>query len=98
MNNSTVAVIPSCSDEQPSVREGDIYEVTTYPGLLCRSGRVLLQGSRLYVIQRSRDVPHNEISASTWNWLVRESADDHVSIWATLEQCIQRGVLRLVPS
>lgn len=97
----TPTIVPSISDEQqPEVRAGDIYEVMANPGLSCRTGRVLHRGSRLYVIQRTRDVPmpSNEISASTWNWLVRESVGDHVTVWSSLEQCIQRGVLRKVPS
>ena len=87
-------VIPTINDAgrpvviEP-VREGDVYRFEC--DMSTRAGHVHPAGTLLHVVQATRDCPHDEISESGSNWLCR--TDHGASLWATLEQCIARGVI-----
>lgn len=71
------------------VREGDVYQFLC--DMSTRAGHIHPAGSLLHVVQQTRDAPHGEVSQSGSNWLCR--TERGASIWATLEQCIGRGLL-----
>lgn len=61
----------------------------------CRSGVIQKEGSIIEVIDCTRKCQYGEISESGYNWVCR-TADGLVTEWATLEQCISRGLLTRV--
>jgi hypothetical protein len=71
------------------VREGDCYRFEY--NMETRAGNVYPAGSLLHVVQATRDCPYGEISESGTNWLC--STEFGADVWATLEQCIARGLL-----
>jgi hypothetical protein len=90
----TPQVIPTINDAgEPvvvePVREGDCYRFEY--NMETRAGHVHPDGSLLHVVQATQDCPHGEISQSGTNWLCK--TEFGVGIWATLEQCIARGLL-----
>lgn len=62
----------------------------------CRSGRIQAKGSVVEVLEFTFDAPHGEIMDRGYNLLVREPGGE-VTVWATFEQCLSRGLLRRVP-
>lgn len=60
---------------------------------LTRAGEVHEANSLLIVQASTTETPHGEISESGCNWVCKTSHG--VSCWATLENCIARGLLRL---
>ena len=81
------------STKHPQVMSGDVYEVLI-PKLTCRSGLVHLKGDRLIVMRHTKEAPHNEVGPLGYNWIVKTKHD--VSVWATLESCITRGLIQKV--
>lgn len=75
------------------VRAGQTY-IFTVP-VSTRAGHTYWPGAELFVVEETQECPYDEIGASGHNWICRTQNGD--SVWATLEQCISRGVLRLVP-
>jgi hypothetical protein len=71
------------------VAPGDVYEWIV--PCSTRAGHVIPVGERLYVLARTSDTPYNEIGPRGHNWLCRTSYGD--TVWATLEQCLDRGLL-----
>ena len=74
------------------VKSGDVYEFLC--NMSTRAGHTHPKGSLLHVHDRTTDTPHGEISESGYNWYCRTEIG--ISIWATLEQCIARGLLKRV--
>jgi len=74
------------------VCEGDIYEFVH--DLSTRAGHTHKQGSRLELIEKTKEMPHGEIGEAGYNWRCR--TDHGESIWATFEQCVVRGLFRRV--
>lgn len=95
-------VIPNLNGIKPLVQAGDCYQLVY--DMSTRAGHFLLKGSCLYVIESTREVPFGEISESGLNWrcMTQNSAPCSngsyftsigISVWATLEQCLSRGLL-----
>ena len=72
----------------PDVKPGDTYEFLT--DMETRAGHTHKKGSRLKVVDSTRRCFHGELSASGTNWLCTTIYG--TSEWATLEQCISRGL------
>lgn len=88
-----VLTVHSPLGEVPPVAPGQTY-VFTVP-VSTRAGHVHWAGTQLLVIAQTPACPYDEISATGYNWIC--STQHGASVWATLEQCISRGLLRLVP-
>ena len=74
------------------VQSGDVYEFLC--NMSTRAGHTHPRGSRLYVHDRTTDPSFGEISESGYNWYCR--TDFGISVWATLESCISRRLLKKV--
>lgn len=74
------------------VQSGDIYRFAM--DVSTRAGHTHPAGSLLHVHDPTTRSPHGEISESGRNWICR--TDFGISCWATLEQCIGRGLLEKV--
>ena len=85
-----VEMIPVVADIE-SVRPLDMYVFQC--DVYCRDGSILSKGSRLTVILPTHEVPYGEIGPRGVNWIC--DAENGRTIWATLEQCISRGLLKL---
>ena len=72
--------------------EGSVWEWTS--DVRCRSGYIMKKGSTARVIERTGMTPHGEVMDRGYNLLVETNWD--VTVWATFEQCISRGLLRRV--
>jgi len=72
------------------VEPGHTYEFLF--GMSTRAGHVHERGSLLHVEDRTTRTPHGEISESGSNWVCR--TQHGTSVWATLEQCLSRGMLK----
>lgn len=59
--------------------------------IICRSGKTIPKGSEALVIEQSGMTPYDEIMERGYNLLVKTA--NGVSIWATFEQCVSRGLL-----
>jgi hypothetical protein len=85
-----IAWIDPRSERAVRVEEGDAYvfqdDVST------RAGFVHPKGSLLFVHDRTGSAPHDEVGPRGHNWICRTQFD--VSVWATLEHCIERGLLK----
>ena len=86
-----ITIIPNLNPIEP-VACGDTYEFLD--NMITRAGHVHPKGSLLYVHDFTLKTPHDEISESGRNWICR--TDFGISIWATLEQCISRRLLKKV--
>jgi hypothetical protein len=73
----------------PDVKPGDVY-VFQHP-VGTRAGHVHSRGTELKVLDSTTKCRHGEISQSGRNWVCESIYG--VSEWATLEQCISRGLL-----
>lgn len=84
-----ITIIDNCNGINPQVNAGDcykfLYDIST------RSGDIHRAGSTLKVIDFTTKTPYLEISASGRNWVCETIYG--TSIWATLEQCISRGII-----
>jgi hypothetical protein len=60
-----------------------------------RAGHVMQKDSLIEVLDSTQKTPHGEIGESGTNWICRDMYQ--TSVWATLEQCLSRGLLELVP-
>ena len=78
--------------DEPSVHSNQIWQFTQ--NVTCRSGVPKLEGSLLYVLRSTTFAPFGEIGPHDVNWACL--TDDGVTVWSTLESCIQRGLLELV--
>jgi hypothetical protein len=78
------------SAEKIQVRSGDTYVFTC--DVSTRAGHMHPRGSLLYVHDATQSTPHNEIGPHGSNWICRTQFS--VSVWATLEQCIERGLMK----
>ena len=90
-----VTVIPWLDRESAKVIQvhaGQVYEFVR--DVSCRSGFVHPGGSFLHVVDSTKATPHGEIGPCGHNWVCKTQYD--VSVWATLEHCIERGLLRKV--
>jgi len=74
------------------VHSGDEYEFLY--DMTTRAGHIHSKGSRIRVLDATTQAPYNEIGESGHNWICRTKYS--VSVWATLEQCISRGLLRKI--
>jgi len=77
---------------KPVVESGDVYEFQVQ--VLTRGGFVFKIGSKLRVMDRTNSTPHGEIGPYGYNWIC--DADNGTTVWATLEQCIERDLLRKI--
>jgi hypothetical protein len=84
---------PINSPKKIQIRSGDLFQFTH--DVSTRAGYVHPRGSLLYVHQMTHDKPHGEVGPRGFNWVCRTQFD--VSIWATLESSIERGLLVKVP-
>ena len=82
------------SADRIKVAPGDTYEFTA--DISTRAGHIHPKGSRLFVHDPTTDSPNDEIGPRGMNWYCRTQFG--ISIWTTLEHCIERGVLRKVVS
>lgn len=80
-------------DVRPKVKTGDVYEVIV-SGIRCRSGFTHNRGEVLEVLHETLAAPFDEIGPYGYNWWVKTKHDN--SVWATLESCIERGLLKKV--
>lgn len=88
---SSPTVIENVGSVPVDVQEGDTYQFAC--DVDTRSGKRHLRGSTLRVLSRTTNSSFGEISASGYNW---ECVTCHgTSMWATLEQCISRGIVIL---
>jgi hypothetical protein len=71
------------------VKAGDVYEFTR--DVWARSGHIFEEGDQLKVIESTGQTPWGEIGPDGCNWKV--DAGNGYTVWATLEQCISRGLL-----
>lgn len=87
----TIKVIENYYGAHPFVvAPNDIYE---FMGpCITRTKQLNPVGTLLFVIKSTKDTPYGEISASGHNWIC--STQFGISCWATLENCISRGILR----
>lgn len=76
----------------PDVHPNDVYEFLT--DMATRGGQSHKKGSQLTVIDFTTQFPHHEISASGRNWICETIYG--ISVWATLESCISRGLFKKV--
>lgn len=83
--------MPNYGEVNP-VQPGDVYEFLY--NVETRAGHTHPKGSLLCVHESTTRAPHDEISASGKNWICQ--TDFGVSTWATLEQCISRGLFKKV--
>lgn len=60
--------------------------------IYCRDGTVFDVGEPLRVISATDAIPYGEVGPNGHNWLC--DAKNGLTVWATLEQCISRGVLQ----
>lgn len=74
------------------VEEGDTYEWLHDVGT--RSGTTMTRGSTIKVVAATQWTPHDEIGPTGCNWLC--DAVNGRSVWATLEHCIARRLLKKV--
>jgi hypothetical protein len=81
------------SADRIEIQEGDVYE------FLCpvstRAGHVHMTGELLHVHDRTGQTPFGEIGPQGHNWICRTRHG--LSVWTTLEHCIERGLLRKQP-
>lgn len=75
------------------VNSGDVYRATC--NISTRGGYNLYTGELLQVHDKTEEAPHDEMSESGVNWICRTKHG--ISIWATLEHCISRGLFIRVP-
>lgn len=71
------------------IENGDVFEFLY--DMETRSNLVHWRGSTIEVVGLTSETPFGEISARGFNWICKTEHD--VSVWATLEQCLSRGVL-----
>lgn len=83
---------PKNSPKKISVRTGDVYQFTT--GVSTRAGHNHYPDTLLVVQARITGAPHGEIGPRGYNWQCISQYGS--SVWATLESCIERGMLKLV--
>ena len=74
------------------INDGDVYEFVS--DMSTRAGHVHRKGSFLYVLRPTFETPHQEVGESGFNWVCL--TDHGISIWATLAQCISRGLFKKV--
>lgn len=84
--------VTATGEQSIYVREGDVYEFDV--NVSTRAGHTLQKGDRLTVLRRTTETPHNEIGPRGCNWVCRTFYGD--TVWATLEQCLDRGLLHIV--
>lgn len=85
-----VRFLSAHSAERVHVRSGDTYVFTC--DCSTRAGHVHPRDSLLYVHDSTTDAPFDEIGPKGINWWCRTQFG--ISVWATLEQCIERGILK----
>lgn len=71
------------------VKPGDVYEFAH--DVVTRGGHVHLKGARLTVDDFTTKTPHGELGPDLRNWVC--TTVHGTSVWATLEQCIERSLL-----
>lgn len=74
------------------VHEGDEYRWLEC--VSCRDGSVQHSGTILKVIKQTLLTPHDEVGPHGHNWLC--DASNGRTVWATLESCIARGLLKKI--
>lgn len=89
-----VQFLNTLSASKIQVRAGDVYVFMT--NCSTRAGHIHPKDSLLYVHDNTGATPHDEIGPHGTNWLCRTQFG--VSVWATLEQCIERGILKRLSS
>lgn len=92
-----VYAVPTINDRGEPVKITPVQSGDTYRfkvSMSTRAGHVHPQGSLLHVHDPTTHTPYDEISQSGQNWICR--TDLGISCWATLEQCIARGLLEKV--
>lgn len=72
------------------VKAGDVYVFVSM--VLTRGGHIFRVGERLTVVEPTGQTPYGEIGPDGVNWHCQ--ASNGYTVWATLEQCIARGLLR----
>ena len=86
--------VPTVNDSNEhqtvSVTAGDVY--CFMDDVYTRSNLVHNKGDLLLVLDSTLQTPHGEISESGVNWVCETRHS--TSVWATLEQCIARGLLK----
>lgn len=87
-----VHIIPNIGPLPWEVQPGDIYEFRS--NMYCRDGNVYHIGDRLFVRYRTLETPHGEIGEANRNWVCDTQYGS--SVWATLEQCVSRGLFKKV--
>ena len=93
MERKTIVVIDNSSHHPvPPVAPGDIY--TFRYEMSTRAGHIHEKGSVITVLNGTKKAPHGEISASGTNWICQTKFGE--GCWATLEQCISRGLLEKI--
>jgi hypothetical protein len=89
MSNPHITRIDNLYGINPEVKPGDVYRFQC--DVSTRAGHVHPKDSFLTVLDSTTRCRHQEISASGKNWVC--SSQFGTSEWATLEQCISRGLL-----
>jgi hypothetical protein len=87
-----VVVIPWLSPHSANFvnpKPGEVYRFIN--NVSTRAGHIHPAGSLLYVRESTTRTPHGEIGPRGLNWICRTQFD--VSVWATLEHCIECDLL-----
>lgn len=88
----TIHWIAADSPDRIEVEAGEVY-MFTYP-ISTRAGHNYDRGDLLFVHRQTTDSPFNEVGPRGFNWHCRTRFG--VSVWSTLESCIERGLLTKV--
>jgi hypothetical protein len=87
-----VKVIPNVRNDPVTVQPNYVYEFAC--DMSSRSGVMYKAGDEIRVVEATQSTPHNEIGVSGCNWICETKHGR--SVWATLEQCVSRGMLRQI--
>lgn len=61
-----------------------------------RVGHVFVEGETIKVLSQTKETPHGEVMERGYNLVIE--ASNGITVWATFEQCVSRGMLfRQVP-
>lgn len=71
---------------------GETYEFQCH--VSTRAGRVHAKGDHIVVLDRTTKIPHKEVGPYGYNLVCQTKHG--TSCWATLDQCIERGLLKKV--
>lgn len=87
-----IEFLSPASHGKVQVQSGETYEFQY--DVSTRAGHVHGEGTHLHVHDSTKETPFDEIGPYDLNWYCR--TEFGISVWATLESCIERGLLKKV--